>query len=227
MKSLKVHILALIASIILLLQACGTSQTNGSLTVADLTMKDQTGGYYSAETTVTYTPPTDKDPNGTKVTVSTQFTTYSGASSVAINKTLSITKTLDSTGAFDYTYPYLIAQGGSPIFVTITASTGDLVSSKIGSVPAIAALSATPSSIAFASTATAGTTQTVTLSGGYTPYQAPVVTSSAGAGISNITASISGTTMTVVLVAPGDGTKSAKITVFDVKGNSVVVGVTY
>lgn len=227
MKSLQVHILTLVASIVLLLQACGTSHTNGSLTVADLTMTDLTGGYYSASTTVTYTPPSGKDPNGTKVNVSTVFTRYSGANSVEKTKTQSTTETLDSTGSFSYTRGP-ISQGSSPVFVTITASTGDLQSSKLGSVPAIAALSATPSSIVFASTDTAGTTKTVTLSGGYTPYQAPIVTDKDGNNITDITASINDTTMTVVLVTPNTGsTKPAKITVFDAKGNSVVIGVTY
>ena len=197
------------------LGGCGNSGGGdlvGSLSL-DTSTTDLTGGYYDASATATYSHPT-KDPIGTDITFNT--VAFTNRSTLGVSNS---THKVNSSGAITVTYgPF--QQRNIPIFIDINANTGDLTQFKRVTIPALSSLGVTPGAVAFAGTDPVGTTKTVTVSGGISPY---VISSSSA----NIGVSINGNTVTVTLLASGGGTSSATVTVKDALGNSVAIAVGY
>ena len=214
MKLFRLIAYLLVLIIFSLLQGCGSgsgNNTNGSLSVSDLTITDQTGGTYLVSGTATYTPPSGKEPTGAEISFNASFRTPTGAPTTRSN-----TVYLDSTGIAQFP-AYFITQGTEPVLVTVMASIGGLSAQKSSSVPAITSLTATPSALAFALT---DTTKTVVLSGGFTPYTPTITTTDL---------SLSGTTTLTVIKTTAAGViqKFATITVTDSRSNTLSIPVTY
>lgn len=205
----------LLMAILAFLAGCGSGSmsTNGTLSVADITSKDLTGGMYSVETSATFTSGTGKVLPGTVISYSA---TFAGSTTTTRAGNLST----DSTGMVPIG-PWQITQDTVPIIVTINATTGGLTTTKTASIPAISALTVTPQAVAFASTDTAGTTRTVAVTGGFSPYTASSVLPA------DIGTAISGGTVTITkLAASGLNNSTTTVTVTDKNGNqqTVVVG---
>lgn len=216
MKSFRLIAYLLVLIISSLLQGCGSgsgNNTNGSLSVSDLTITDQTGGTYLVSGTATYTPPSGKEPTGEQISFNASFRTPTGTPTIRSN-----TVYLDSTGIAQFP-AYFITQGTEPVLVTVMASIGGLSAQKSSSVPAIASLSATPSPLVFALT---DTSKTVVLSGGFTPYT-PSIT------VADLSVTLSGTTTLIVTKTTATGViqKFATITVTDSRSNTLSIPVTY
>jgi hypothetical protein len=127
MKLLRLYGCVIVFLTIIVLQSCGSgkSDTNGSLTIGTPTVTDQKCGYYTVAATVTFTPPTGKDPNGEQVTVSEY------ENNILMDRT---TDTLTSSPSVTHTY--LITQSTTaPTIVTINAAIGSMTSSILAVVP--------------------------------------------------------------------------------------------
>jgi hypothetical protein len=215
-KAWRVIMLGALLVTMAMLAGCGggSMATNGTLTVAEITAKDLTNGYYSVETTATFAP------NGLTALPGTEIrytVTYAGSNTTTSNGK----GYTDSTGAVNIANLPTITQSTVPTKVTITASTGGLSSTKTASVPAIAALTLTPVAVSFLSTDTAGTTASVAITGGFSPYTVSSATAA------DIGVAISGSTVTITkLTASGLTNTSTTVTVTDNKSTqqSVVVG---
>jgi hypothetical protein len=193
----------------MMMQACGGGsgkETNGSLTISSPTVTGPTGGVYTISETVTYTPPSGKVPNAVPVVI-----TIGGVST---------TYYLDSTGSFILT-DIVLQTAGSTVY-TVSATTGDLVSSVATVLAGSTPLNATPSPIVFASTDAGGTVKTSTIAGGLTPY---AMTANANV---DLIATISGSTLSVTKVSlTGAVQKNGTITVTDAAKSTISIIVFY
>ncbi len=146
---------------------CGLGKdTSGTLTLSDLVLTDLGGGTYSVATSALYTPDNSKDPTGADITFTASYTTPT----VTVPVTKVTTVTLGKSGIA--TFADLKVQGNEPVYVSLSARTGGLSETKIAAIPAVAALTVSPSSVAFLNTDPVGTFKLVTVTGGYSPYTA-------------------------------------------------------
>lgn len=215
-KSWLILIMTLLLPTMVFLAGCGggSKSNNGSLTVADITKTDLTGGNYSIETTATFVPTSGTALPNTEISYNATFV---GATTITRTGKLYS----DGTGMVKIG-PWPVIQDTVPIIVTITASTGDISATKITSIPAISPLTVTPQSVAFTNTDTAGATNTVSVTGGFSPY----TTLSAAPG--DISATISGSTITITkLTASGLSNSLTTVTVTDYKNNQQTITVGY
>lgn len=114
------------------LAGCGSGSlsTNGTLTLADITVTDLTNGKYYVSTSATFVSGTGKVLPGTEITYTA---TFAG----------STTKTIDGFGPTDSSGTFIIIptpeiiQDTVPIIVTIVAKTGGLSATKVASIPGI------------------------------------------------------------------------------------------
>lgn len=207
----------LIAGIGLMTTGCGNGggnlATSGTLTLDDIAVTDLSGGKYAVETAATFTPATGTNvAGGPEIEYTAKFGSTTRSGKVIPQGT---------TGRA-VIGPWQVDQAFEPIVITIVATTGGLSATKISSIPAIASLSIAPAAIAFTNTDTVGTSKTVTVSGGFSPY----TVSSAAPG--DISATISGSTITIIKLAPSSLTQaSTTVTVTDNKGNQAPVTVGY
>jgi len=200
-----------------LLQSCGSgskSDTGGSLTLSSPTITNNTDGTYSVTTTATYIPPAGKVPNGVVIKISETENGVLGSS---------FEDTLTDSNAVIRTFVVVQSTQASKQ-VVVTASIGDMTSSVLAIVPALATVSATP--VQFLSSDPAGTPRITTISGGIAPYTLVAVSTA------DISASLNGTTLTVTnLVAPAVGATPvatpATVSVNDSIGNTSNVQVVY
>lgn len=192
----------------------GSGSTSGTITLADITAKDLTGGKFSIESKATYVPSSGAVLPGTEISYRAVFT----MNNVEIAKR-EATISSDGSGSIPIG-PWTVDQDISPIIVTISAWTGGIPpSTKITSIPTVAGLTANPESVTFANTESV---KTVNLTGGSLPYKAISSTT-------DITASVNGSIVTLTkTVASGDTSTTSNITITDSSEKfTVVIQVTY
>jgi hypothetical protein len=190
------------------------------LTLSDITSADLTGGTYKVEATATYAPNTGKEPTGDEIVFSASYTTASNPTPVSKSITYKLSKT--GIAVFSDT----VIQGNEAIILRLTATHGDLFQKKLISIPAVttvvSVLSASPSTITFASTDVVFTDKAVTMTGINTPFTA------ASALPADISVLVSGSTVTITKLASGTTTAATTtVTITDAKGNTVSVPVRY
>lgn len=196
---------------------CGGNNTNGSLALT-VTPTDLTGGNYNVAVLAVYTPPAGSVATNTPITLVANIHDLSGTSSKVETQKLNA----DATGAVNGNFN--IAQTTETLYADITASTGGLSITKSVSIPALSSLTTTPTVVSFSSTATAGTSQSVTVSGGTPPYSAFIDASHAG----DFRVAVNGTTITLTkLNNSGLTAIQAQLTITDNNGNSVTIPVGY
>lgn len=196
---------------------CGNDKnTSGTLTLSDITLTDLSGGTFKVDATATYAPDGGKEATGAEIDFTAVYSTPSNATPV----TRTSKYTFSKSGIVTYTD--IIIQTDEPVFLRLTASLGGLTQTKIISIPTVAPLTATPAAIAFVNTDTVGTTKTVTVTGGNTPY---TVASDIPL---DIRADISGSAVTITKLAIGStAIASTTVTIIDSKGRNITVPVGY
>ena len=209
-------LLIMMTTVTWLLAGCGNGggrlATNGTLSLADITLTDLSGGKYAVETTVTFTSASETNiPGGPEIEYKATFGNITRTGKV-------IPQGTTGTAVIG---PWEVDQAFEPVIIKIEASTGGLSATKISSLPAIASLSVAPAAVSFTNTDTAGTSKTAVVSGGFSPYTV------ASAVPGDISATISGSSVTITrLTASGATNTSTTVTVTDNRGNqtSIVVG---
>lgn len=196
----------------------GSGDTSGTLTLADITTKDLTGGRYEISSSAIFAPANSKSPVGSEIKFTAVYTTKSGASD-----TRSSTVTLSTTGIAAFSA--LVDQGDEPVYVTLTASIGGLSQTRNSSVPAIAPLTLAPAAVSFSNVEGIGVSKTITVSGGFSPYS--VSSSKTDIQASNAFGSSVVTLIKNVNVSATPIADSAIITVTDNKGNQITANVGY
>jgi len=219
MKASRIYLVLLLIAISFVLQACGSgtgaSDTAGSLTVSKPTSTNNNDGYYTVETTVTYTPPAGKTAQGVQVKLSA--TDNFGFNYGTVNKSL-----LSASNSF--TQPFIIQQRSESVYVILEASIGDMKSGNFVVIPALAALSVSADTADFIVTDVAGATKSITISGGTGPYS---VSSSVPADIT-VTNSVNATAViTLVKTQTTSTPATALITVTDSTSASRTILVNY
>jgi hypothetical protein len=211
-KGWPILVSSLLVAAIAIIGGCGDGKS-GTLTVADITKTDLSGGIYNVETSATFTPASGSALPNTLISYTATF---------AGSTTLTRTGTSLQSGGKAGIGPWQITQGTVPIIVTISATYEGLSATKVTSIPAISPLTVTPQAVAFTNTDTAGTTLTVEVAGGFSPYTVSSLNSA------DIAASVSGGTVTITkLTASGLTNTSTTVTVTDNKGNQQAVTVGY
>jgi hypothetical protein len=115
-----------------LLFGCGSGTgTNGSLTLAEITTKDLSGGTYEISSTASFATADGKSPVGSDLNFTAVYTTPSGAS-----QTRTQTYELSPNGLA--TFSDTVIQGTEPVYIKITVSIGGLSQSRTASVPTLA-----------------------------------------------------------------------------------------
>jgi len=195
----------------------GSSDTNGVLSL-DVSRADQTGGKFNVVALATYSPPSGKVANGLDITLTANIHTFNGTPVVQVDK-------LSANTSGTVTKSYNINQVTGPIYVDVTASTGGLVITKSTTVPSLASLTTTPSTVAFPIDALAGVQQTVTIAGGTSPFTA----SMDSAHVADMLINVNGTTITLTKKnnSGQNPVLGAQLTISDNSGNSVTIPVGY
>lgn len=122
-------LLLLLVMVCISMFGCG-SETDGTLTLAEITVTDLTGGNYTVESSATFI--SGKPIANTKISYTA---TFKGATTdVRTGELYS-----DSTGKVTIG-PWQVTQGAVPIIITITATSGDLSATKPASIPAATAV---------------------------------------------------------------------------------------
>ena len=206
----------LVFSSILITTGCGEN-TNGTLALT-VTSTDRTGGQFNVVALATYAPPAGKTATGTPITLTTSIRTLNGIPTI-VNDTLYA----DPTGAVSKTLN--ITQTTQIIYVDITASTGGLVKSFSISVPSLAVLTTTPSTVIFPANSVTGAPLQVTVTGGILPF----IASMDASHTNDISINVNGAMVTLIKrnnsgVNPIIG---ALLTITDNSGNSVTIPVGY
>lgn len=216
-KGWQVLLLVMMATVTVMLTGCGNGggnmATNGTLTLANISVTDLSGGKYAVETTATFTPASGTNvAGGPEIEYTAIFGTTTRTGKV-------IPQGTTGTAVIG---PWEVDQTFAPVVITITASTGGLAATKKTSIPAIASLSAAPATVAFLNTDAAGTSKTVVVAGGFSPYTV------ASAAPGDISATISGSNVTIAkLVATNQASTSTTVTVTDNRGNQTPIIVGY
>jgi len=222
MKLLRFGLILMIFIMSVFLQSCGSgggSDTSGSLTLSALASTNNNNGSFNVSTTVTFTPPAGKVPNG--VEIKRVVTVQVGAGNPVSISLDPIVLDDSPTRFMSITIPQSTAASTN---VRIVVSIGDKTSSDSIVIPALAPVSALP--IQFLSTDPAGTSRTTTISGGIAPYSLQNISTT------ELTATLTGTTLTVInQIAPATGATPVAtvgtVTVGDSNGSSFDVNVTY
>lgn len=195
----------------------GASNTNGTLALT-VTPNDQTGGRFNVVALATYTPPAGKIATGIDITITTSIHTLNGTPVIQTDKL-----SADPTGTVNKSYT--INQTTGPLYVDVSASTGGLPITKSVTIPSLVSLTTSPTTVAFPATSPAGTSQTVTVSGGTAPYTA----SMDAAHASDMSIGVNGTAITLNKKNNSGLTPviGAQLTIADNNGNSVTIPVGY
>ncbi len=207
--------------ILLLCSGCGggASDTNGTLALT-VTSTDRTGGVFTIDENAIYTPPAGKVANGVAITLTTSVHTLNGTPVATIP---SANLRADQAGLVSQSYN--IPQANGPIYVDVTAFTGGLSIFRSVTIPSLVTLTTSPSTVAFAANASAGTQQSVTVSGGTSPYSASMDTAHAGDMLINVNGA------TITLTKRNNSGQAAilgaQLTISDNNGNSVTIPVGY
>ena len=197
------------------LAGCGVGSTDGTLTLSPVVSTDKTGGTYNISASATYVPPAGSVPNGARISFSWSATPAGSSTSVPGSATTTLGADGIGTVSFD------VNQTTVPIYVTVTATIGDLSQNSQVTIPPVTTFSATPAVLTFPQASPAGTSLTITLAGTYTPYSA---TSSS----SDINVGVNGNTVTVIKISTtGTIQKNASVTLSDSKGTVIQVPVSY
>jgi len=148
----------------------GDSNTNGQLALTSVAVSDLTQGLFSVDVSATYTNAAHSGGlQGFPITIS--MTAYNRSGTV-IGLPKVDRLSADSSGVVN---DHLrVTQTNDVIFVDVTAASGGLSDTRTVAVPSNVAMTSSPSIVAFAAAALAGTTQTVTISGGLSPYSAHI-----------------------------------------------------
>lgn len=198
-----------------LLAGCGSGGGNdlvGSLVVT-ASSTDATGGVYRVNASAKYTHPT-KDPIGTEIV----FTFTERDNTNQILSQVSFSDKVNSSGEIGFFANYV--QRATPTFITVSARTGDLVDSEQVTVPALAPLTVNPQAVAFAVTDGIGTTKTITVGGGVTPY----VFSKFDTLVIDV--AVNGNTITITRLVAGVINENVTVTDRNGTGDSVAFAVT-
>ena len=210
----KLLLLCVVLSMCML--GCGSDKdTSGTLTLSDITVTDLSGGRFKVEAVATYAPDAGKEATGAEINFTAVYSTPSNATPV----TRTSKYTLSKTGIATYTVP--VVQGNEPVYLRLTASIGGLSQTKIVPIPAVAVLTVSPVAVSFLNTETVGTAKTATVAGGFSPYTVASATT-------DISATISGSTVTIIKSATGSTTiSSTTVTITDNKGITFTIPVGY
>ena len=212
---MKKKLYGLIALILLGITGCGTSGENelvGSLELKEPTaLINDGGGYYHAEMTAVYTHPS-KDATGVELKFTNK--SYMDDGTIVFSGSESIKQPV---GGWTIIWPR-IAQRNKPIFVDLTVATGDLKQFKSFTIPALAPMTATPSSVIV----TFDSPQTVNVSGSVGPY---TIISTLPAGVTTDATEFSDkVTIFNSNVLP---TQNGTIVVQSAFGDTVTINITY
>ncbi len=188
------------------LTGCGSKDVHGDLTVTGASSAVVTGAA-NVSFTMTYTRPEGGPYDGVSLAVTT---TLDGVPYI------NSTETLSSSGTRILTYP------GIPTGSTLRlqAQFGDLISSAAITVASATLTVAPLTDFNFAIGSAINSTKSGTITGGTAPFTATSSTP-------DITASTSGTVLTVRLNVVAPGGQTATITVRDGSGQSALVSVSY
>jgi len=203
---LKYYVLLLV--LLIALPSCGGDGKDkvGSLELTTATTA-LAGGQYKVSAIATY-----KNPNTTNL-VGTEVTFSIGLSGYASQKI-----SLPSGGSEGVIF--IVDQIATPLNFFVTASTGSLQDSEVVSIPALGSLVATPTTLTFATTDGVSSAKSVSITGGTAPY---AVTSS---NATLVTATISGSTVTITRESAGTGNAIVNITDSATTPTTVSVSVT-
>lgn len=227
-NKLRFCMLSVLLILTILLAGCGgsesgSSSTNGTLTLSALTATDRTSGVYNVSASANYAPPAGKVPNGAQI----GFTWVATPSGSTTSTSGSATTTLGTTGIGNFSID--VNQTSVPIYITITASMGDLSQSMQTTIPAFdVTLRTTPSLVSFTQVDPDGgqPSVSVALSGGYMPYS--IVSNGAS---SDIEATLTGSAALTIskLVASGTTSTSTYTSIIlqDSKGTTATLRVNY
>lgn len=200
----------LFTTLILCISGCGGADGKdkvGSLSLA-VSPSVLSGGQFSVSAIATYTNPNTSNLVGTEVT----FDTSPPGLVAGFPKTYSMpTNGIQGTNI-------LLNQTAANLNFFVIARIGDLVDSKIVSMPALGTVTASPTSLTFITTEVPPSQHSISISGGTSPY---IASSSVN---SLVTTSVTGNTVTVTRVSVGTGI--AVITIQDAVGASTTVTVT-
>ena len=200
----------ILGSLLLLLAGCGGGGDNvGNLTLA-VTPADNGDGTYAVGAVATYTNPTHSDLVNTEITFST---------SIAIpGSGLPVTLKTPTNGIIGWNFN--VPKQNTAYSFYVIARTGSLEDSKIVKIPALGALTPSPTTLTFTSSQPSPSTQTITVSGGTQPY------STGSSNTALATASVSGNTVTVTRQSNATGTVIITISDSAVQQASTSVSVT-
>jgi hypothetical protein len=129
----------------------------------------------------------------------------------------------DSTGTV--TRSYQIQQTTQTLYVKVRAYSQGLSDEKTISIPGLTGMSASPAAIGFSATDAAGTTKTLTVSGGLAPYTATINTTD----LSIVASGANSWIVTKLTGTPGLGAtgKTAQIVIKDSTNAQLIVPVSY
>jgi hypothetical protein len=182
--------------LLLVISGCGSGKDKvGSLSLA-VTSTALSGGQYSVGAVATYTNPNTTNLVGTEVTFDTSpsglVSGFPKTYSMPTNGIQGVNMIIDQTASVQNFF--------------VIARVGDLIDSKVVSIPALGTLVPSSTSVTFSNSEGVNTTKTVTVSGGSGTYG---VTSSDDAVV---TASVSGSTVTITRKSTATGSQTITIT---------------
>jgi len=155
---------------LLILAGCGDggSQTNGKITLT-ATAATLTPGLYLISGSAVYSRSgATGSLQNFPITITIVGTNLNGAEFYRASNELKA----DETGEVQFSLQ--VPQSNATGVFTVTASSGGLSDQELLEVPSIEAMTSSPAVVAFALDALAGSTQTVTISGGTAPYSASI-----------------------------------------------------
>lgn len=201
--------------VVTLLAGCGGGGGNDLVGSIALTASsaDVGAGVNKVSASAKYTHPT-KDPLGTQIDFT--FTAFNNVGQIVSQQSFS--GKVNSSGEIGFFMNFI--QQATPVFVVVSARTGDLEDSEQVTVPALAPLTVTPPAVAFAGTEGIGTAKTVTVAGGISPY----VLSAFDPQV--VSVSVAGNTITITRLALGVINETVTVTENNGTGDSVNIAVT-
>lgn len=123
-RRMRKFFISLLLVAVVVLAGCGDNGTSGTLTVADISTVDLTGGYYSVETSASYVPSTGTTLSNTEISY---FVVFAGSQVVTKSGTILSGNIIG---------PFLVSQESAPVIVTIKVTVGGLTTTKTSSIPA-------------------------------------------------------------------------------------------
>jgi len=194
---------------------CIADTISGMLSLSAPTSSNNGDGTYTVSTTVTFTPSYGTSAQG--IVVCTTATDNLSVIGSACNTLTSSSNSL----IYFFSVSQLV---GISNYVTIVSNTGEMNSSVVVVIPAIAPMSALPIDFYAGEAASPGTTKTTTISGGVGAYT--LISPSSVNGV--LTISITGSTLTVKYVSASAATaETTFITILDGAGSTLNIPVSY